>query len=129
MTDREQINSSTLARLADAFRHRDVEAVLAEFADDGVFEVAEGPDPWGERFQGKAAIRTAVETMFKGPDFQLENTTRWVHGDRAVSEWTYVATTRSGRRVEMRGCDLFQLRDGKVTRKDTYLKRVARPAS
>lgn len=126
MTDRERINTATLTRLAEAFRCKDVEAVLGEFADDGVFEVAEGREPWGERFQGKLAIRAALETMFKERDFELENATRWVHGDRAVSQWTYVATTRSGRRVEMRGCDLFELRDGKVTRKDTYLKRIVR---
>jgi ketosteroid isomerase-like protein len=39
----------------------------------------------------------------------------------------HVLTTRSGRRVEVRGCDLFELRDGKVTRKDTFLKQVVPP--
>jgi ketosteroid isomerase-like protein len=89
--------------------------------------VAAGPEPCGERFQGKAAIRTALEAMFKGPAFTLEDATRWVAGDRAVSEWLYVLTTRSGRRVEARGCDLFALRNGKVTRKDTFLKQVVAP--
>ena len=65
--------------------------------------------------------------MFKGPAFTLEDATRWVTGDRAVSEWLYVLTTRSGRRVEVRGCDLFELRDGKVSRKDTFLKQVVAP--
>jgi hypothetical protein len=27
----------------------------------------------------------------------------------------------------VRGCDLFELRDGKVTRKDTFLKQVVAP--
>jgi ketosteroid isomerase-like protein len=127
MTPREQENEATLARLAEGFRTRDVDAILAEFAEDGVFQVAAGPEPCGERFQGKAAIRTALEAMFKGPAFTLEDATRWVAGDRAVSEWLYVLTTRSGRRVEVRGCDLFALRNGKVTRKDTFLKQVVAP--
>lgn len=127
MTSRERENEATLARLAEGFRTRDVDTILAEFADDGVFLVAAGSEPCGERFQGKAAIRTALETMFKGPAFTLEDATRWITGDRAVSEWLYVLTTRSGRRVEVRGCDLFELRDGKVTRKDTFLKQVVAP--
>ena len=122
-----QVNAATLARVADGFRTKDIDAILAEFADDAVFELAAGPEPCGERFEGKAAIRTALERMFKGPDFTLENASRWIAGDRAVSEWTYVAVSKSGRRIEVRGCDLFALRDGKVVRKDTYLKQILAP--
>jgi ketosteroid isomerase-like protein len=122
-----RINEATLARVAEGFRTKDIDAILAEFADDGTFELAAGPEPCGERFQGKAAIRTALERMFKGPAFTLENGSRWIAGDRAVSEWTYVATSKSGRRIEVRGCDLFELRDGKVRRKDTYLKQIVPP--
>jgi ketosteroid isomerase-like protein len=60
MTSRELENEATLARLAEGFRTRDVDAILAEFADDGLFLVAAGPEPCGERFQGKAAIRTVT---------------------------------------------------------------------
>jgi ketosteroid isomerase-like protein len=127
MTAHEQVNDATLARVAEGFRTRDIEAILSEFAEDGCFELAAGPDACGERFAGRAAIRTALERMFKGPAFTLENATRWIAGDRAVSEWTYVTTTRSGRRIELRGCDLFTLRDGKVLRKDTYLKQAVAP--
>lgn len=122
-----QGNDAALARVAEGFRTRDIDAILEEFADDGVFELAAGPEPCGERFEGKAAIRIALERMFEGPDFVLENASRWLSGDRAVSEWTYVASSRSGRRIEVRGCDLFTLRDGKVTRKDTYLKQIVAP--
>ena len=125
--DTHGINEATLARVAEGFRTKDIDAILAEFADDGAFELAAGPEPCGERFQGKAAIRTALERMFKGPEFTLENGSRWIAGDRAVSEWTYVATSKSGRRIEVRGCDLFELRDGKVLRKDTYLKQIVTP--
>ena len=127
MNDTERINEATLARVAEGFRTKDIDAILAEFADEGMFELAAGPEPCGERFQGKAAIRTALERMFKGVAFTLEHASRWMAGDRAVSEWTYVATSKSGRRIQVRGCDLFELRDGKVLRKDTYLKQVVAP--
>ena len=66
-------------------------------------------------------------TLAKGPDFVIENTMRWPVGDRAVSELTFVRTSRTAS-DQIHGCDLFTMRDGKVLRKDTYLKQI-RPAS
>ena len=120
-------NEATLKRLADGFRARNIDAILAEFTDDGVFETFAGPDACGERFVGKAAIRAALERAFKGPDFVIENTIRWFADDRAVGEFTFVRISPSGQRTEVRGCDLFTLRDGKVLRKDTYLKQRRSP--
>jgi hypothetical protein len=64
-------NEATLVRLAEGFRRKDVDSILAEFADDGVLETFTGPDPCGERYAGKTAIRAALEHAFKGPDFVM----------------------------------------------------------
>lgn len=42
------------------------------------------------------------------------------------SEWLLTGTTAGGDRVEVRGCDLFEFRLGKVVRKDSYWKIVER---
>ena len=118
----DKTNEATLVRLAEGFRTKDIDAILAEFADDGVFEHFAGPESCGERFAGKAAIRAALERAFKGPDFVVENIRRWPTGDRVVSEFTLVRISPTGERTEFHGCDLFTMRDGKVLRKDTYLK-------
>jgi ketosteroid isomerase-like protein len=47
----------------------------------------------------------------------------FVCGQRGVSEWTMIATRPDGSRIEARGCDLFEFRDGKIFRKDSYRKR------
>jgi ketosteroid isomerase-like protein len=47
--------------------------------------------------------------------------------DRGVSEWTLTGTTTDGERLELRGCDLWTFRDGKVVKKDSYWKLVERP--
>lgn len=121
-------NLATLERMAAGFNARDVEAILAEFAEDAVFETSQGPDPWGERFTGKAAIRQSIEAVFRTlPDVQFRDATRWVCGNRGAAEWTCTATTPKGRAMVVRGCDLFEFRDGKVVRKDTYFKQVVRP--
>jgi hypothetical protein len=41
-----------------------------------------------------------------------------------VSEWLLTGTASVGRRVRVRGCDLWEFLDGKVIRKDSYWKIV-----
>jgi ketosteroid isomerase-like protein len=110
---REQRNAETIRRLSDGFRRHDIDAILDCFAADGRFEITQGPEPWGERFQGKPAIEKALEALFAGiPDVQFVDGTDWVAGDRGTSEWTCVGTTARGRPIRVRGCDLFEFRDG-----------------
>jgi steroid delta-isomerase-like uncharacterized protein len=114
-----------LERLLAAFNRHDVEGVLAFFTDDCVFEMPRGPDPWGRRLEGKAQVREGIEARFAGiPDIHYGEDRHWVLGDRGVSEWTITGTATSGQRVEVRGCDLFEFRDGKIARKDSYWKIV-----
>ena len=130
MTTAEQRNVEVLDRLSRGFARHDVDGILDCFTEDGIFDITQGPDPWGERFQGKPAIRKALEALFAGiPDVQFVDGTSWVAGDRGVSEWTCVGTTAKGRPVRVRGCDLFELRDGLVARKDSYFKKVVPTAS
>jgi ketosteroid isomerase-like protein len=118
-------NLEALQRMAAGFARRDVEAIVQEFGEDAVFETSQGPEPCGERFRGKAAIRGAIEAVFRTlPDIRFLAATRWVCGARGVAEWTCTATTPKGRALEARGCDLFEFRGGKVVRKDTYFKQV-----
>jgi ketosteroid isomerase-like protein len=123
----ETTNLATLERLGAGFARHDVDAILDCFAEDGIFDITEGPDPWGERFRGKTAVRAALETLFKTlPDVQFTETVNWVAGHRGASEWTCVATTLRGRPFRVRGCDLFEFRGGLITRKDSYFKKLLR---
>ncbi len=109
----------------EAFNQHDVDAVMQYFADDAVFEMSRGPHPWGERLVGKAQVRAGVASRFAGiPNVHYGDEQHWVSGDRGVSEWTLRGTTPAGERVEVRGCDLFQFRGGKIVRKDSYWKLV-----
>ena len=123
----EATHMETLKKMAEGFANQDVEAILKNFTEDAVFETSQGPDPWGERFSGLAEIRKSVQAVFGTlPDIRFEDATRFVCGDRGVAEWTCIATTPKGHRMEVRGCDLFRFREGKVLRKDTYFKQVVR---
>jgi ketosteroid isomerase-like protein len=122
----EPVTTETLRAIADAFNRHDVDAIMSFFADDAVFEAPRGPDPWGRRFVGLDEVREGFEARFAGiPDVHYGDDEHWVSGDRGTSSWTLTGTTTDGQRVEVRGCDLWTFRDGKVTRKDSYWKIVA----
>jgi ketosteroid isomerase-like protein len=112
-----------LRSIAAAFDGHDLDGILLHFADDAIFESPRGPDPWGQRFVGKPAVRDAFAGRFSGiPDIRYRDDDHFVDGERGASEWTLSGTMVSGQRIEVRGCDLWTLRDGQVVKKDSYWK-------
>lgn len=106
-----------------AFDAHDLDGILAHLSDDAVFEGPRGPDRWGQRFVGKQMVRDAFAARFAGiPDIRYQDDEHFVDGDRGASEWTLSGTTTTGQRIEVRGCDLWTFRDGKVVKKDSYWK-------
>ena len=72
-------------------------------------------------------MREALAGRFKGiPDVHYGEDRHWISadGNREVSEWTLTGSTTSGLSVKVRGCDHWQFRNGKVTRKNSYWKIV-----
>jgi ketosteroid isomerase-like protein len=112
-----------LQAIATGFDTHDLDAIMAHFADDAVYESPRGPDAWGTRFVGTEAIREAFAGRFAGiPDVRYQDDDHFVDGDRGASEWTLSGTTTDGQRIEVRGCDLWTLLDGQVIKKDSYWK-------
>jgi ketosteroid isomerase-like protein len=52
------------------------------------------------------------------------NDRHWVSSDRGVSEWLLTGTSKTGEKIRVQGCDLFEFRDGNIVRKDSYWKIV-----
>lgn len=121
----QDISVETLRNILDAFNRHDLDDIMAAFADDAVFESPRGPHPWGTRFVGKKAVREGLAMRFSGiPDVHYGEDRHFVTGDRGASEWLLAGTTTAGERIEVRGCDLWEFRDGLVIRKDSYWKIV-----
>jgi uncharacterized protein (TIGR02246 family) len=109
--------------ITKAFDDHDLDGILTHFAPDAVFEGPLGPEPYGQRWEGIDAIREGFAARFAGiPDVRYTNDAHFVDGDRGASEWTLSGTTTDGHRIEVRGCDLWTFRDGKVVRKDSFWK-------
>ena len=112
-----------LGAITAAFDAHDLEAIMGHFADDAVFEGPRGKDPWGTRFVGREAVREGFAARFSGiPDVRYRDEGSFVDGDRGASEWTLSGTTTSGEPIEVRGCDLWTIHDGKIVKKDSFWK-------
>ena len=121
------ITVETLKQVLDAFNRHDLDAIMTYFSDDCTFDFPRGPEPYGQRFVGKAMVREGLASRFKGiPDVHYGEDQHWISADgtRGVSEWTLTGTTTAGVKLKVRGCDHWEFRNGKVTRKDAYWKIV-----
>jgi ketosteroid isomerase-like protein len=118
-------STATLRAFLDAFNAHDVDAIMEFFAEDCVMDMPRGPAPGGRRLRGKQEVRQGIQARLDGiPDVHYGDDRHWICGDRAVSEWTLRGTQRTGERIEVRGCDLLELVDGRISRKDSFWKIV-----
>jgi ketosteroid isomerase-like protein len=118
---------STLKQICDAFNAHDLDRIMSFFSDDCILEMPRGDKPWGSRFEGRQKVREALAGRFAGlPDVHYGNDEHFVDpiANVGMSKWTLTGTRRDGVRVEVRGCDFYTFRDGKVIRKDSYWKIV-----
>jgi len=82
-----------------------------------------GSAPRGDHYVGKDQVRAGLAKRFEGiPDVHYGEDQHWLCGDFAVSEWTLTGTSVSGKKIEVRGVDLLEFAEGKITRKDSFWK-------
>jgi ketosteroid isomerase-like protein len=116
---------ATLKALVEAFNDHDLDRIMTFFADDAVLEMPRGPDPWGSRFVGAAAVREGLRARLTGlPDVHYGDDRHYADGDMGISEWTLTGTPASGPPIKVRGCDFYTFRDGKVIKKDSFWKII-----
>jgi steroid delta-isomerase-like uncharacterized protein len=121
------VTAETMKQVLDAFNRHDLDAIMEYFSEDCSFDFPRGPEPWGQRFVGKAQVIEGLANRFKGiPDVHYSDDRHWLSADgmQGVSEWTLTGTTTSGIKLKVRGCDLWEFRNGQITRKDSYWKIV-----
>jgi len=113
--------------ISAAFNSRDVERIVACFAEDGVFCLARGPERVGRTLRGRAAIRQALADRFRQiPDMRWENEEYVLAGDdKAISLWTVRGKGSDGEDLDYQGCDIYRFGpDGKIVHKNTFWKIV-----
>jgi ketosteroid isomerase-like protein len=99
-----------------AWADHDLEKALAMCATDCIFDDTD-PAPDGTLHRGIPAIRASWRPIFENQNAHFEVEETFTSGERVVQRWVY--NWGDG---HVRGVDLFQVRDGKVTEKRSYVK-------
>lgn len=119
----EHVTVEQMKAFLEAFNRHDLDSIMSFFADDCVFYMPRGTKPRGDRFVGKQDVRAGLAKRFAGiPDVHYGEDQHWVCGDFGISEWTLTGTSTTGQRIEVRGVDLLEFAQGKITRKDSFWK-------
>jgi ketosteroid isomerase-like protein len=119
---------ATLALMKEinvAFNSRDVDRIVAFFAEDCTFLMARGPEAVGRRVRGQDAVRRVLADRFKViADMRWDHVDVFVAGNRAVSVWMVTGKGSDGEQLNYCGCDVYEFRGDKILSKDTYWKIV-----
>lgn len=114
---------AVLARFAQAWNERDVEALMGCMAEDCAFHAAAGADPEGTRHLGRDAVRAAYSAIFEAfPQAHWAPSHTLLQGDCAFTGWRFTGTTAAGAPVEVEGGDLLVFAGEKIALKDSYRK-------
>jgi uncharacterized protein (TIGR02246 family) len=108
--NRQEANS-LVQRQAHAWEQANPDAVIADFAPDGILISPGGQ--WG----GPDALRNGIESFFaESTDIKIDITRVLIDGDQGAVEWTWSETKKStGRRHTVHDAIIFTVRDGKIT--------------
>ena len=119
MTDRDRL-IDVVVRFTDAFNRDDLDAVMAFFAPDAVYD-----EFTGTASHGTAAIRAAFEPQFRGDfgriRFHTEDLFVDVDTGKALIRWR-CTLERDGVTRAWHGLDILHIADGLVHQKHTYAK-------
>lgn len=116
---------SVLDGLVDAFNAHDIDRIMTYFRDDCSLDMPRGPEPHGSRYTGSDNVRWGLLTRFEStPDVHYGDVKHFVDGNTGILKWLLTGTTPGGEKIEVRGCDFYTFRDGKIIRKDSYWKIV-----
>jgi uncharacterized protein (TIGR02246 family) len=120
----EQQTRADLERLTsefiDTFNRNDLDAMMAFFADDGVYEEFNG-----RLNEGREAVRAAFEPQFTGAfgEMKFLDEDLLIDPDtgKVMASWRCTLSV-NGEPTSWRGLDLLHWRDGRLARKLTYAK-------
>jgi steroid delta-isomerase-like uncharacterized protein len=126
-------NRSLLERYVELYNTGDLDACMELYAEDAVQTMPEGT------FVGRSAIRERLNRELAGFSDLVYTVSSFVEqGDAFADEWTTVGTHTgpltlpdgtqlppTGKRVEVRGMEYVQVRDGKIVIDNLYYDNLA----
>ena len=107
----------------EAFNRQDVAGMMKLMTDDCVFENTH-PAPDGTRYSGKEAVTAFWQDFFReSPNAHIEIEEVFGLGNqRCVMRWRYEWMDAAGKTGHVRGVDIFQVKEGRISEKLSYVK-------
>lgn len=106
----------------EAFNRHDAAGMMKLMSEDCVFENTD-PAPDGTAYSGKQAVTQFWLDFFReSPQAHIEIEEIFGLGYRCVMRWRYEWTDPQGNKGHVRGVDVFQIRDGLISEKLSYVK-------
>jgi hypothetical protein len=106
----------------EAFNRHDVGAMMQLMSDDCVFENT-APAPDGTVYSGKEAVTQFWQGFFRdSPQAHIEVEEVFGFGMRCIMRWRYDWVDRTGNKGHVRGVDIFQVKNGLIYQKLSYVK-------
>jgi steroid delta-isomerase-like uncharacterized protein len=126
-------NRKLLDRYVERYNAGDLDAVMDLYAEDAVQLMPDGT------FEGQSTIRERLAQELNGFSDVAHRVESFVEqGDAFADEWTFVGTHTgavalpdgsqlppTGKRVEIRGMELVQVRDGRIVIDNLYYDNMA----
>jgi ketosteroid isomerase-like protein len=110
-------------RFGKAFNKADVEEIAACVTDDFEWRLAAGAAPSGTVLRGKEGLRAHFGDKSKAHREARFSEAR-IHraGDKLFGTFRVTGIDAQGNKFDRYGIDLYEVRDGKIALKDSYLK-------
>ena len=106
----------------DAFNRHDVAAMMQFMSDDCIFENTH-PAPDGTVYAGKEAVTRFWQDFFReSPSAHIKIKEIFGLGDHCIMRWKYSWVDEAGVKGHVRGVDIFQIREGLIREKLSYVK-------
>jgi ketosteroid isomerase-like protein len=106
----------------EAFNRHDVAGMMQLMSDDCVFENTD-PAPDGTVYSGKEAVTQFWQGFFReSRQAYMEIEEIFGLGNRCIMRWKYNWVDADGRKGHVRGVDIFQVKEGFISEKFSYVK-------
>ena len=106
----------------EAFNRHDVAGMMQLMSDDCVFENT-APAPDGAAYRGKEAVAQFWQDFFRAsPQAHIEIEEIFGPGLRCIMRWKYRWVDAAGTTGHVRGVDIFQIKNGLISEKLSYVK-------
>ena len=120
--DRVESGMRAVIEFNEAFNRHDVAGMMRLMSDDCVFENT-APAPDGTVYSGKVAVTQFWEQFFReSPQAQIEIEDIFGFCPRCIMRWRYSWVDQAGTPGHVRGVDLFQVKNGQISEKLSYVK-------